>query len=383
VSSLAASVQQVNAERAVAAYNAMQQAMYVSNGTGLYRESAPWSGNPYSYVWPFSRALLGTLALAGVPDNLLANQSFGQAAQDRLDGLAKYWDGSGRRPAYASYVTPPLGGGGDKYYDDNAWIALALIQQYRMGLSTSLTRVEQLFTFAQHGWKSDPTAPMPGGVFWVEQGIGHGLTNHDRGAGATAGSAEVGLHIAELTGSNSVVPEAEEMVNWVNQHLDSSRTGHGPFLNVVRRDGSIDTNVWSYNQGVMIGANVLRYRRRRDAIDLRRAEGIARQTLHTFGDFAGHPPSFNAMCFQNMLILHAATADRELQADMLHAMRRFADWAWDPRTGARDPTTNLFYFTDAGQPARGAQPAKLQDQGAMVQLHALLAWNADDYAALT
>jgi hypothetical protein len=57
------------------------------------------------------------------------------------------------------------------------------------------------------------------------------------------------------------------------------------------------------------------------------------------------------MCCQNMLMLYAAT--------------------------------NLFYFTDAGQPALGSQPARLQDQGAMVQLYALLAWNASDYASLT
>jgi len=371
-------VQQTNADRAVAAYEAMQRSLLVSNATGLYRESEPWSGNPYAYVWPFSRALVGTLALAGVPSTFLGAASFGHAVHDRVDGLARYWDGSARVPAYASYV-----GSGDKYHDDNAWIALALIQHYRMGLSSSLSRAEQLFTFARSGWHAVLSDPRPGGVFWVQQGIGFGRTNHDRGTGATAGGAELGLHLAELTGSRAYEPVALTMLNWVHEQLDSSGTGYGPFWNVVRRDGSIDTNLWSYNQGVMIGAHVVRHRLTGSASDLHLADGIARQTLNTFGNFIGHPPSFNAMCFQNMLMLHAATSDQTLQADILQAMQRYADWTWDPLTGARDPTTNLFSFTDAGQPAHGYEPAKLQDQGAMVQLYALLAWNAGDYAKLT
>ena len=390
----AATLQQTNADRAVAAYTAMQQSMYVANGNSLYTETAPATGNTYSYLWPFSRALIGTLTLAGVPAALVGGASYQPAVQDRLAGLAKYWDASAAVPAYDSYVVGPLGNGGDKYYDDNAWVSLALIQQYRMGLTPSLSRPQQLFKFAQAGWDSVARDPDPGGVFWVQQGVGFGLSNHDRGAGASAGSAELGFHLHELTGSSQYDGDGQvaarprsvgalNMVNWVSKYLDSSRTGVGPFLNVVRRDGSIDTNVWSYNQGVMIGARVLQYRLTGQPSMLSLAEGSARQALATFGDFTGQPPSFNAMCFQNMLMLYAATADTTLKANLLQAMQHYADWTWDPLTGARDATTNLFYFTDAGQPARGTQPARLQDQGAMVQLYSLLAWNAADYGKLT
>jgi hypothetical protein len=152
---------------------------------------------------------------------------------------------------------------------------------------------------------------------------------------------------------------------------------------VVQRNGSIDTNVWSYNQGVMIGARLLQYRLTGQAAQLTQAEAIARQSLGTFGNFAGQPPSFNVMCFQNMLMLHAATADATLKTNILQTIQQYADWIWDPLNGARDATTNLFYFNDAGAPARGMQPARLQDQGAMTQLYALLAWNTADYTKLT
>src|SRR5438046_10757891 len=69
--------QQTNANRAVAAYNALQKYFYVQDGTSLFRETYPWSGgNKYSFLWPFSRALVGTLSLAGVPTNLTAGTSY-------------------------------------------------------------------------------------------------------------------------------------------------------------------------------------------------------------------------------------------------------------------------------------------------------------------
>ena len=349
----------ISIARAVAAYSAMQRSLYLPDGRGLYRETAA-PGSAPAYVWSFSRALLGTLCLAatGAVDRA--------AVQDRLRGLEQYWFGT----AYASAVMPP---GGDVYYDDNAWIGLALILAYRLGLTASLDRPKQLFELARRGWDR-----RRGGVYWVQQDIGYGLSNHDRGAGATAGSAEIGLHLHEL-GHSSTYDHACRMIDWVAHHLDASRAGAGPFLNVVRPDDSIDTNIWSYNQGVMIGALTLQYRISCDPRSLQTAEAIAHQTLATFGDFTNHPPSFNAMCFQNLLMLHALSTDSALKEAIIGAMHRYGDWAW---TTARDPE-DLFYFDDAGRPAVGRQPARVQDQGALTQLYALLAWDAQGYGKLT
>jgi hypothetical protein len=386
----AATSQQTNADRAVATYNALQRYFRVP-GTSLYRETSPWTGgNAYSYLWPFSRALVGTLALAGVPSRLVGGASYMSAVQDCLNGLTQYWDAAANPPAYDSYVVSA--GGGDKFYDDNAWVALALVEHHRMGLDatgSSLTLADRLFSFAASGWDQLASDPHPGGVFWVQQGAGLGLTNHDRGAGLNAGNAKLGFNLHDLTGlaaysgDGAVVAAAgslgaTNMFNWVNHYLDSTRTGTGLYWNAVRRDGSIDTNFWTYTQGEMIGANVLRYRLTGNSVYLQQAQGIASKTLSSFRTFIGQPPSFNAMCFHDMLRLYAVASDASLQAKMLETMQSYADWAWR-NAAARDPKTNLFYFTDAGQPAAGSgQPAQLRDQGAMLQLYALLAWNSWD-----
>jgi hypothetical protein len=104
--------------------------------------------------------------------------------------------------------------------------------------------------------------------------------------------------------------------------------------------------------------------------------------LSYFGDFRQQPPPFNAMFFQNLLMLYPHV-DATLQSDIVQSLRAYADWAWQ-NPSARDPETDLFYFDDAGQPTGGGgQPAQLRDQGAMVQLYALLAWDRADYGKLT
>jgi hypothetical protein len=307
--------------------------------------------------------LIGTLALAGMS----GGSSFRADVQDRFKGLEWYWDGR----AFASYVLFPYGDGGDRFADDNAWVALASVQAHRMGLTPSLDRPRKVLGYARSQWDR-----RLGGLFWVDQRSGMGRHNHDRGAGATAGHAQLAYHLQDVETGN-------RLLDWVTTHMDASGSGRGPFWNAMRDDASIDTNVWSYNQGVVIGAYLTQYRLVQDAQSLRFAEDVARQTLETFGDFTRQPPSFNAMCFQNMLMLHALTSDAQLQARMLGVMRAYADWTWDEAAGARDPATDLFYFDDAGTPAHGKQAARLQDQGALLQLYALLEWDPAEYHLLT
>src|SRR4030088_1693376 len=87
---------QTNANRAGAAFNAMQKNFFVQDGKSFYPQTFPStyprSGNPYSYLWEFSRALVGTFALAGVPSNLIGGTSYVSAVQNRLNGLANYWN---------------------------------------------------------------------------------------------------------------------------------------------------------------------------------------------------------------------------------------------------------------------------------------------------
>src|SRR3982074_155769 len=145
------------------------------------------------------------------------------------------------------------------------------------------------------------------------------------------------------------------MVNWAAAYVDSTKSGSGLYWNVGGSDGSIDTNLWSYNQGVMIGADVLRYQLTNNSAYLSQAAAAANKALSTYGNFQGQPPSFNVMLFQNMLMLYPY-ATSSIQSSILQAMQSYADWAWN-NPSARNTRTNAFYFNNPETPGRGTKRA--------------------------
>jgi Glycosyl hydrolase family 76 len=370
------------AERAVAAYGAMQRSFAVADGSSLYREtSAPTQERPYAYLWPYSWALIATIDLAGTPPDLRQQVDFEAAITDRLAGLARYWDGW--RKAYASYVMPPLGPGGDVFFDDNAWVGLALVQLHRMrgpftiggssGLlgrlrkpTPALGRARQLHAFALAKWGTCNRGEVAGGVPWVDA-----EWNRDRGTGANAGHAELGLQLAELTGEDKLVGSSETMgavhlFEWVTTHLRDPRDGL--YWDKFLGDGRLDRTKWSYNQAVMLGASALLYRWTEEERYRARGREIADAVLEHM-DLKRQPASFNCMLCRNLLLLASVTDN----IAYVRAMDAYAEWAW---TNVRVPETTLFPFD--GQD----KPVTLLDQAAMVQINALLAWDPADWCKL-
>jgi Glycosyl hydrolase family 76 len=371
-------MQDVYAARAARAYVAMQRRFHMRSG--LYRrdEGLHLPGAP-AHLWPFSRAFFATLDVCGIPGEILEDIDRDRAIADELAALEHYWDPVRQPPAYSSDVRGSRVGG-DRYYDDNAWVGLALVQLERLRPGSGhLERAEDVFRFAASGWDRRD-APHPGGVFWVEQGVGLGRANHDRNTVSNAPNAELGLHLAELEGSPVDAPDGigpEQMYEWVVATLDAGgergSPGTGLFWDKLRGDGTIDREIWSYNQGSMVGANVLLARRgeREQAVFLPRAEAIARTALRYFaGGYERQPAAFNAIFFRNLLLLHAATDDEDLRREITEAVRDYVDRAWEGHRNRRD----LFSLPNGG--------VTLLNQSAMVQLLALLAWAPSDYAKL-
>jgi predicted alpha-1,6-mannanase (GH76 family) len=167
------------------------------------------------------------------------------------------------------------------------------------------------------------------------------------------------------------------MYEWVLATLDASSGGDEPgtglFWDKVRGDGTIDRALWSYNQGSMVGLNVLLARSDagRRAEYLRRAATIARRSLeHYAGAYDRQPAAFNAIFFRNLLLLHAAIDDDDLRREIVRAIKDYVDRAWEEWRDRRD----RFHLPDGG--------VTLLNQSAMVQLLALLAWDPEEYARI-
>jgi hypothetical protein len=371
--------QRLWASRARATYDALQRHFYAGDGTGLYHETFPPLPPPaYSYLWPFSRVLAGTMALAGIPSDLGGDRRYEAAVGDRLAALAHYRDVVTHPPGYDSGVLPPAGTGGDKYYDDAAWIGLALAQHHRMtGAATSLHAARRVLQFVYPGgWEKNRRTPHPGGIFWVQQGIGLGRTNHDRTATSNAPNAELAFHLAQLYPRHRAAYEraGTRIHTWVTRTLYDV-DGSGLVYDHVRGDGAIDPTLYTYNQGVLVAADVMRYRLTGNPVWLAQAQSLASAALARFSPtyYVEHSAAFNAIYFRGLLQLHAVSPGAPLQAAIETAIQTYADAVWRRH---RSPE-GLYRFADSP-----ANSYSLLDQGAVLQLFATLAWNAADYPKL-
>lgn len=347
-------------DRAVALYGAMQRYFYVPERK-LYRETYPHrEGNPYSYLWPFTEALAAMTDVVG----LGAVDASGVRAL--LEGLRAYWHARRKRPpGYDSYVRPPLGPGGDKYLDDNNWVARTLLQWYRMSGHAELAHLERsrrLFDLIVSNWDDDPAHVPPGGIFWVEA-----AWNRHRGCGATIGTARLGLRLFALTGEPNYRDWAVRLYEWTRRHLHDPETGLY-WDKLLDLEGAVDQTCWAYNQGLMVVAGVLMHDLTGDREHLDHARRVAAAMLGYYRErgFYAQPTIFNALFFRNALSLYAVDRDPAL----LDALRACAEQAWDDRTN-HDAGTHL--YKDPYNSERSPD-YQLLDQAGLVQILACLAW---------
>ncbi|MCK9794794.1 glycoside hydrolase family 76 protein [Isoptericola sp. 4D.3] len=344
--------------RAVASYEAMQEHLYVDDGSGLYRERYPSGAEdrPYSYEWPFSQAHVATLDLTGMPG--AAGRSFVDDLADRAAGQERFWNAGGGTtglPAYDSYARAPYGDGGDIFYDDNEWVALAKVQQHlATGDRAALERAEEIFELVVSGWDTDPDHPAAGGVFWTQA-----PWSTDRNTVSTMPGAQLATRLYMITGEERYLDWAERMVGWTDEHLLAP---NGLYWDNVKLDGTIDRTQWSYNQGVPVGTYTLLYEATGEERYLEKAEAIAAASYRfyvTEGRLGGQPMFFNSIWFKNLLLLESVTGGTTYR----EAMQDYADRQWRE---ARDPGTGLFNAGD--------EHTELLEQAAMVQIYATLAW---------
>ncbi|MEU4396709.1 glycoside hydrolase family 76 protein [Kribbella sp. NPDC023855] len=348
------------AARAQASYQALNK--YFETGQqGLLLEEYPnHQQNPYSYVWPYSQAAIAAENLAGIPG---AGRQAANEAERRLDAYELYWNATTTPKGYDSYLRPPLGQGGDKFYDDNEWIGLQLIQHYqRTGDRSSLARAKEIFALVVHGWDNDPTHPCAGGVFWTQA-----PWSQDRNTVSNGPGAELGAHLFLLTRDKSYLTWAKKMYDWTQKCMLAP---NGLYWDHIDLKGTIEKTQWSYNQGVMLGAGALLYKATRDKKYLTDAKALAKASLAFYGTddrLWKQPTRFNSIYFKNLLILDSIEHDRSYKA----VMQAYSDRAWKE---ARDPATGLFHFVDG--------PVQLLEQSGMVQIDALLAWPRSRYDEL-
>jgi Glycosyl hydrolase family 76 len=328
-----ASTTSTDQQEAVATYNSLQWNLYASRQS-LYRGSPSNSCGTYSCLWPFTNAFAGTVFLYGAPNG--AHYSSDVAA--RQTGLGHYADpsevsptGAAQPPAYQSAVAPPLGPGGATYYDDNGWVGLNLIHAYLLTSNrTDLTLAQNQLNFITSGWDTNSTDGCPGGIFWED------VAGSQRNTTANGAGAALALELDRLTGNTSDLAWATKMYQWVVSCLG---TASGLYNDHVNPNGTVNTAIWSYNQGVMVGAGVLLYQLTGNGTYLSQAQQTATAAVSYFGSgtaLVNQGPAFNAIYFRNLFLLNQVAPNPAYASEA----QSFASTMWTQRqagSGLIDP----------------------------------------------
>jgi hypothetical protein len=341
-----------NAARALVAFQAMQKYYYLQ-GSGLY------SGEPFSYLWPFSQAFAVTISMVNVPRVPI---SFSNELKARLVGLDSYLDRNNSGAPEGMYtstlagfdgtVAPPAGPGGTKYYDDNDWIGIELVRAYKLTHDPSvLASAEAVMTFEMAGWDTNQEHACPGGIPFSND-----AENTDRNSVTTAPAAELAAELYRITGNAQYLQFAQKAYEWVRRCL---LTPPGLYADHINPTGVVEPMLWSYNQGTMIGAGTLLYQATGNSGYLYDARQTARAALAYFTAerLGSEIPFFPAVYFRNVLYLDSVTHDPPGK----RLAQAYVDYAWQ-HLRLRN---NLFV---AGSPPS----AQLLVQAAIAQIYALL-----------
>jgi predicted alpha-1,6-mannanase (GH76 family) len=270
-------------------------------------------------AWPLSQAVTAALAIAALPD---ATSDDRATAARLVARLAQY----NTRLGYSSQRY------GEVYYDDNEWIALALLDWYRLsGDRRALVQAKRIFGIVLSAWDGRKGVPCGGGIYWMRS-----HANRDRNTVTTGAGALLALRLAAVDPNPAYRWWAVRMLRWLDACL---RAPDGLYYDHFRRDGTIDRTEWSYNQGNVIGALLALG----DSDSRAGAETLAAASLRWLdpAHVGEEPPEFVAVLARNLLALGTVDLDPRWRA----AVEAYADAAWTrplPRLLDRAAVTQLY-----------------------------------------
>lgn len=327
-------------DRARASWKALDQHHSIPGSDGHYRS---YMSEPVQLAsnWAYGQVLHAAMTLAMVTGDY-------SGVKEHVGALEHFRQGDG----YAPGPGPQLNQ--ERYFDDNAWVGLALAQGHLQTADPELLEgAKHVSDFIQTGMHPD------GGVQWVE---------HDpvrmRPTAANGPALELDLRLYQATGDKKYLDRANQFEKLLNQ----LRRPDGLYDDNIDDTGKRDPALYSYNQGTPIGANVLWYKITGDESRLDAAEQTAQSALKWLkeGDnLWRQPAAFNGIFFRNLMALDAVRPNPEYR----QLLSDYVDRGWRE---ARNPETGILSEGDVGSYTNG-HPGSSLDQAAWVQMQALLA----------
>ena len=180
-----------------------------------------------------------------------------QVLSDYFHSLDRYWD---RKQPQGGYEPLPTDGDQhDKYYDDNAWMAITFAEAYEMtGNTAVLARARQTTDFVLSGWDD----ALGGGIWWHERHNGDGKNTCVNAPGAVA-CLMLARCLPDAAAAAHYRKTAADIVAWTRLHLQNPDGRYAD--NIKVSTGRVERFSLTYNTALMIRANLMLARQSSDA----------------------------------------------------------------------------------------------------------------------
>lgn len=237
---------------------------FADTKTGLYLEttdSVENKGN-HSFLWPLC-------ALVQAANEMEVLEPSKQYLKPVMVAIQQYYSPRSPAPAYQAMVAKEKQD--SRFYDDNEWVAIALMDAYnRTHNKQYLETSKMIYRFLLTGYTNEA-----GGGFYWEEGNRKSKNTCSNGPGIL-----VALQLYKATGRKQYLDTALLAYNWTNKNLQAPS---GLFYDNIKVPSlKIDSAIYTYNAGTMLQANVLLYNITHDKKYLTEARRIAKASEQYF-----------------------------------------------------------------------------------------------------
>ena len=314
---------------------------FYDKSTGLYLETnneAENKGN-HSFLWP----LTALLQAANEMERLEPGKQY---IAPVMKAIAQYYSDRAPAPAYQAMVVKEKVDA--RFYDDNEWIAIALMDAYdRTKKKEYLKTSELIYRFLLTGHDQ-----VAGGGFYWEEGNLKSKNTCSNGPGVL-----VALRLYQATHEKAYLDTAISVYNWTKKNLLSPK---GTYYDAIRVPSlTIDSALYTYNAGSMLQSAVILYNITKNKKYLDEAMFVADGAEKFFFKNGKLPGNywFNAVLIRGYIELYKVEKNKQ----RLQFIMDDAEHVWKDE---RD-----------GQNLLGAKKVKsLIDQSAMLETYARLAY---------
>ncbi|MHB8637190.1 MAG: glycoside hydrolase family 76 protein [Fimbriimonadaceae bacterium] len=155
-----------------------------------------------------------------------------------VEATRAYWNQAG--PVAGYEVLPGLKSA-DRYYDDNEWMVLALVEASgNLDSREILNYAKQTFRYVMSG----ADGQLGGGIYWRESK----RTSKNTCSNGPAAAAALALY--RTTHDKSYLAIAKRLYAWTRAHLQDP--ADGLYWDSISLSGHIGRDKWSYNTGLML-----------------------------------------------------------------------------------------------------------------------------------